>query len=256
MQTKILCISILVIVLIFSNIQASELQIVSDPYPPLGYVNNDGEIVGITVEIIRALLKESGFNGKFRMLPWARAYVLAQTEKNILIYTLVKNDERERLFKLIGPVIQSKYYLYKLKKRNDIQLSSLNDAKKYLIGVVDSYYSHKYLMSQGFQEGENLDKVRSSELNLQKFIAQRFDLIICPEFDFNYQAKKLGYDVNNFEKAYFVTSVDAYIGFSRKTDDEIVKRFGQALKSIRKDKTYDKILNKYRTKTKMRHQGR
>jgi len=248
MQTKILYVSTLVILLTFSNVQASELQIVSDPYPPLGHVNKDGETVGITVDIIRALLKETGIKGNFRMLPWARAYMLAQTDENILIYTLVKNDERERLFKLIGPVIQSKYYLYKLKKRKDIQLAFLNDAEKYLIGVVNNYYSHQYLVSKGFKEGKNLDEVHSSELNFNKFAAERFDLLICTEVSFNYQIKKLGYDLNDFEKAYFVTSVDAYIGFSRKTDDEIVKRFEQALKIIRSNGTYDKISDRYRKK--------
>lgn len=245
-RQKALCISIVVTVLIYSNCWAQELQIVSDPYPPLGYVNKNGEIVGITVEIIRALLKETQINGTFRMLPWARAYKLAQTDENIAIYTLAKNKERERLFKLVGPVIQSKYYLFKLKKRHDIQLDSLSDAEKYLVGVVTDYYSHKYLLSREFKEEKNFEKVHNSELNLRKFAAERVDLLISTEVDFNYQVIELGYDLNHFEKALFVTSADSYIGFSRKTNNEIVKRFEQALDKIRADGTYDKILDRYR----------
>lgn len=252
MRAKIICVSMLIMLMCF-NAQAFELQIISDPYPPLGYVNKDGTIVGLTVDIIKALLKETGIKGRFYMLPWARAYLMAQTDENILIYTLIKNEERERLFNLVGPIIKSEYYLYKLKKRNDIKIDSLNDAKKHLIGVVNDYYSHKYLISQGFKEKKNLDKIHNSALNFKKFIAERFDLLICPEFDFKYQAKKFGYDLNIFEKAYFVTSVDAYIGFSRKTDKKIVKSFKQALINIRANGTYDKISDRYKILTKTQH---
>lgn len=240
------CLSILVTMLTFSNAQALELKIVSDPFPPLGYVNKDGKIVGMAVDIVKALLEETGIDGKFSMLPWARAYHMAKTEENVLIFSLTKTEERERIFKLVGPIFSDKAYLYKLKKRNDIQLSSLNDAKKFYIGVVNKYYSHQYLVSKGFEIGKNLDIVFSPELNFRKFINERFDLMISIETYFNYQVKESGFDPEIFEKALLAMSIENYLGFSAKTDDEIINRFKQALKKIKSDGTFDKIADKYR----------
>jgi len=133
MAKKIQCLFILTVMLNFSNVFALELQIVSDPFPPLGYESKDGEIVGLTVNVIRALLEETEIKGKFGMLPWARAYHIAKTQENILIYSLVKTEERQNIFKLVGPFLHEKAYLYKLKKRKDIQLDSLDDIRKYKV---------------------------------------------------------------------------------------------------------------------------
>ena len=57
------------------------LTIISDPYSPL-----DGKIVGFTIDVIKLLLERTGIQGKFEMYPWARAYKMAQEEKDILIF--------------------------------------------------------------------------------------------------------------------------------------------------------------------------
>jgi len=243
MVKKILCFLVLTIILNFSNVLALELQIVSDPFAPLGYESRDGEIVGLTVDVIRALLEETEIKGKFLMLPWARAYHMAKTEENILIYSLVKTEERQKIFKLVGPFLHERAYLYKLKKRKDIRLDSLDDIWKYRVGVVNEYYAHQYLVSEGFEE--LLDIAVTPELNLKKFIVGRFDLLVYGEVSFNYHIKEKGYDPDIFEKVLYVMLNEKYLAFSQKTDDEIVKRFEQALKRIKLNGTLEKITRKY-----------
>jgi polar amino acid transport system substrate-binding protein len=64
-----------ILFLIFPYLAAAQpLTIVTDPCPPLGYVNKDEEIVGFTVDVIKLLLERTGIEGKFEMYPWARAY--------------------------------------------------------------------------------------------------------------------------------------------------------------------------------------
>ncbi|WP_428605960.1 substrate-binding periplasmic protein [Sedimenticola sp.] len=147
---------------------AQQLTIVSDPYPPLGYVKN-GEIVGFTVELLKELLKRTGIDGTFAMYPWARAYELAQQEKNILIYQLTWTEERDRLFQLVGPVVGDTDALWKLKKREDIVLDSLDDAKQYRVGVVRDYYVHKYLLEHGFEDSKNLEPIHDDDRTLKSW---------------------------------------------------------------------------------------
>jgi polar amino acid transport system substrate-binding protein len=223
---------------------AQQLTIVSDPYPPLGYVK-DGEIVGFTVELLKELLVRTGVDGTFAMYPWARAYAMAKTEKNVLIYQLTWTEERDRLFQLIGPVVGDTDTLWKLKKREDIVLDSLDDAKQYRVGVVRDYYVHQYLLEHGFEEGKNLEPIHDDDLNIKKLVSGRIDLMFLAEFIFRYRIKELGLSNDDFENALPVISNEGYLGFSRQTAPDIVARFERALEEVKADGTYDAIRERY-----------
>ena len=220
------------------------LTIVSDPYPPLGYVQ-DGKIVGLTVDLITLLLQRTGIEGKFAMYPWARAYEMAQKEKDILIYQLTYTEERARLFQLIGPIVGDTDCLWKLKSRTDIVVNNLDEAKKYRIGVVRGYFVHTYLLQHGFEEGKNLEPVHDDELNIKKLVSGRIDMMFLAELIFNYRIKELGYNRDDFEIALPVITNEGYLGFSRQTSPDVVESFKYALEAIKKDGSYNEIMKEY-----------
>lgn len=223
---------------------AQPLTIISDPNPPFDYVK-DGEIVGFTVDLLKLLLKRTGIDGKFEMYPWARAYEMAQKEKDILIYQLSYTEERAHLFQLVGPIIHATDCLWKLKNRKDIVLGNLEDAKYYRVGVVKDYYVHKYLLEKGFKEGMNLEAVHDDDMNVQKLASGRIDLMFIEELIFDYRVKELGYNRDDFENVLSVVSHDAFIGFSRQTSPDVVSRFAEALETMKKDGSYNSLLQKY-----------
>ena len=153
-----------------SLVFGQHLTIISDSSPPLGYVK-DGEIVGVTVDLIKLLLERTGIEGKFVMYPWSRAYRIAQEEKDILIYQLTYTEERARLFQLIGPIVSSTDCLWKLKSRKDIVVKNLEDAKRYRIGVVKDYFVYTYLIQNGFEDGRNLEPIHDDDLNFKKLVS-------------------------------------------------------------------------------------
>ncbi len=224
---------------------AQHLTIITDSYPPLGYVNKDGKIVGFSVDVIKLLLKQTGIEGKFEMYPWARAYEMAQKENDILIYQLTYTNERARLFQLVGPVLSIRYYFFKLKNRKDVVVRNLADAKRYLVGTVRDYFAHRFLLENGFEEGKNLEVTYEDNINLKKLADRRIDLMMLIEITFPYRVRELGYDGNDFEKTLLVYSEDAYIGFSRQTSPITVSRFAKALETIKKDGSYYRILERY-----------
>ncbi len=235
-----------ILFLIFPCLAAAQpLTIISDPYPPLGYVDKDGEIVGFTVDIIRLLLKRTGIEGKFVMYPWARAYEMAQKEKDILIYQLSYSKERERLFHLVGPILHESEYLFKLKDRKDVVVKNLEDAKNYRVGTVRDYFHHRYLLENGFEEGKNLEATHGDDMNIMKLISGRIDLMITSEIAFSYRVKELGYNRDDFQKTISVVSDDSYIAFSRQTSPHVISRFAEMLEAIKKDGSYYRILEKY-----------
>ena len=225
------------------------LTIVSDSSPPLGYVK-DGEIVGVTVDLIKLLLERTGIEGKFVMYPWSRAYRIAQEEKDILIYQLTYTQERARLFQLIGPIVASTDCLWKLKSRKDIVLKNLEDAKRYRIGVVKDYFVYTYLIQHGFEDGKNLEPIHDDDLNFKKLVSGRIDMMFLADIVFHQRLNELGYNRDHFEKALPVIQNEGYLGFSRMTSPDVVKRFEKALQDAKMDGSYDRIMGEYGAREK------
>ena len=76
--------------------------------------------------------------------------------KNILIYSIGRSPEREKLFKWIDIISPYEVYFYKLKSRKDISIKNLEDAKKYRIGGVNNDIRTQYLLGKGFSKDSNI----------------------------------------------------------------------------------------------------
>ena len=77
-----------------SIISGETLTIVTEDYPPYNYMEN-GRITGFSTEIVEAIVRKAGLQGIPKMYPWARAYMMVQNDKDVLIYTITRNQERE-----------------------------------------------------------------------------------------------------------------------------------------------------------------
>ena len=61
---------------------AEEITIVTENFPPFNYEEpTTGKIAGLGTEIVQAVLEEVSVQANIMLLPWARAYKMAQREK-------------------------------------------------------------------------------------------------------------------------------------------------------------------------------
>ena len=211
------------------------IQAVTYEWPPYNYREN-GEITGLSKEVVEAVLARAGLRSSFGIYPWPRAVMMAKTKKNVLIYTLRRIPERESLYKWVGPITPpASSYLYRLKRRNDIVIESLDDTRRYVIGVVKGDSMHQHLLSRGFLEGRNLDVVSKEVLNLKKLFRGRIDLVVWTELTLPLKASAAGLCYNQLEKALVLwrDGEGYYSAFSRQTPDAVVERARIALEQIR-----------------------
>ena len=122
---------------------------------------------------VEGLLTKSRVDYSVSFEPWKRAYLKAQANHNTLIYPIARDLIRETRFEWIGRLIPVSYYLFRLAGRNDITVSSLNDAKSWRMGVVNEHIHHQYLKKSGFI---NLQPVNSNQQNLHKLLLDRIDI--------------------------------------------------------------------------------
>jgi polar amino acid transport system substrate-binding protein len=237
--------ALLILGLITGVVGAQEITVVTEEFPPFSYTEN-GEITGASTEIVRATLAKAGIQANIRVYPWARAYWMASEQKNVLIYTLARTPEREELFKWIGPIVPPiRAALFKLKKRTDIVLTSLDDAKQYDIGVVKNDGGHQILLQYGFEDKKNLFPVTKGEQNIQKLLAERIDLFFSDSLFVMMKTKELGLPVEQIEEVFLAMEVENYMAFSEQTSDELVERVRTAFEQLKADGTVEAIIDTY-----------
>ncbi len=222
-----------------------KITVFTEEWAPFNYLEN-GKVTGISVDIAREMMKMTGITGEIEVVPWARAYTQALTRENVMIFTMARTEEREDKFNWIGKVGEKKMYFFKLKSRKDIELKSVEAAKRYMTGVVNNDVSEMELLKRGFKHGENLDKAVTEDVNVRKFFSKRVDLLLGAEEDTMYLCKKLKYSYSEIQRLnVIVYDGEYYIAFSKETSEEIVEKFRRAFSELQKNGFYSKIRDKY-----------
>jgi len=226
-----------------SAARASDLLIVTEELPPYNY-QEDGVAKGMSTEVVQAVLAETGLEADILFYPWARSYLMAQTRKNTLIYSMARIPEREELFEWVGIVCPIRTSFFKLASNTDIELNTLDDARKYLIGVTLKNVNHIYLDSKGFT---NLELESQDITNMRKLALGRIELMPFAEASFFYQVRRDGMDPSIFEPVYTLDdlSLHLYMAFSKSSDPDLVERFRVALQTIKDNGVYDDIMMRY-----------
>lgn len=224
------------------------ITVVTEELPPYN-MTVDGQLTGMSTEVVRAVLEEAGLEGHFQSMPWARAYDIALNSPNVLIYSIARTPRREALFKWVGSLAASDWYLFSLPGRQ-FDLKSLEDARGYQIATVKQDVGEQYLISRGFLIGRNLQSSNRYEHNYEKLKAGRVDLWISNELNAHYLVRQA--TGNPDETAVAQLAIDDLGGadglnlaFSRDTPDELVERVRQALERVRADGRYDAIARRW-----------
>jgi polar amino acid transport system substrate-binding protein len=84
-----------------TTVYSDNVIIVTENYPPYSY-EQEGEITGISTDIVKCIMDESGLEYKIEVLPWARAYEMALNKDDVLIYSIMRIPEHETLFNWIA----------------------------------------------------------------------------------------------------------------------------------------------------------
>ncbi|WP_349254552.1 MULTISPECIES: transporter substrate-binding domain-containing protein [unclassified Pseudomonas] len=227
---------------------AGPIRIVTEELPPYN-MTQDGKMTGMSTEVVQAVLKEVNVQADIQSMPWARAYDLALHDPDVLIYSITRTAEREPLFKWVGTIAASRWYLYS-SSSHPITLMDLDDARDWQTATVNEDVGEQYLMGNRFLIGRQLQSSNRYELNYQKLRTGHVDLWISDELNADYLARQAGDDPKEtLVPSLRIPELEAAGGFSMAfsvgTSDATVQLFQQGLKAIRENGTYDAIARKW-----------
>ncbi len=219
---------------------AAELTAYAEESPPYHYLKN-GEVTGISAEVLQAACARAKIACDLQIVPWARAYALATTTPNTLIFSIVRRADREKSFIWLSPIATETMWIY---GRDDSPaITSPSQLKTRRIGVINGSSAIAELHNAGIRDAI-IDVANSTEGNLRKLEARHLDYIVST--DTRIDAAKAKFDIRlNLVKATRLSEVTSYYAISNGSDPRLVAAIKSALAEVSASNLRDRITAKY-----------
>lgn len=219
----------------------AELRILTEPGPPTAFME-DGELRGFGVDVVHELIERTGASAQIEMMPWTRAYTLAQRGPIVALFAMVRTPERESRFQWVGPILHGKVRFYSLKS-SGMQVDSLDDvAASGPLAVPKQWYSYEALQAKGLQ---NLYGVPTPQTMVTLFAHGRGNLILLEDILLRDMLAPAGLEPADVQPQMVFMESSYYIAFSRDTDPAIVAAWQEALAEMRRDGSFSAIFRQW-----------
>lgn len=210
--------------------QAPPIRAVTETTP---YTSIEGgKVVGSATEVVELTLQRAGLKDyTVHLYPWARAYDMALKEPNVLIFLIARTPARESQFRWVGEIMKIQYHLYRLKS-NVLDVSSLESAKTFTIGVMRDDVRQQYLRAKGFKQlvvsAQPLD-------NFRKLLSGQVDLVPLTTGDARLMCQQAAFDCAGLERVLTLEEISAglYMAYSLQTPLEVAQRTQQAFDRLK-----------------------
>lgn len=236
------------LILFINSVHGNPLRFVGEQSAPFVFLDERQQPTGVLVEITQALIAETKIDASIELIPWARAYEIALTEPNVILISLLKTTDRQAQFQWIGKVHEAKANMFRLKKRGDIQLTSLIQAKSLRIASVRGYGSSDFLLENGFVEWDNLVLVTRPEQLWDMLYRDRVDLVLYNTEAGKYEASQFGHDPDELVNALSIPelTLDLFLATGLATSTPTVQQLQTGLQSLQTKGTVDQIKQEWK----------
>ena len=236
-----LALFIVVLCMVPAWCQAQTIQAVTE-ITPYTYVEGT-KVAGTATEVVELTLQRAGLTDyTLRLYPWARAYDMALKEPGVLIFLIARTAARESQFRWTGEIMKIQYHLYRLKSR-PLNITTLESAKAYTIGVMRDDVRQQYLRSKGFERlvvsAQPLD-------NFRKLLRGQVDLVPLTTGDAGLLCQQAPFDCAGLERVLTLDEASAglYMAYSLQTPPDVVQRTQQAFDRLKAEGVVQRIMER------------
>ncbi|MYM25612.1 transporter substrate-binding domain-containing protein [Duganella sp. FT135W] len=218
---------------------AAPLTIITEHSPPASMRGPDGVITGRATDKIREMMTRTGTEYTLDLLPWKRAFLMAQTHGQTCLYSTSRTPDRETMFKWVGPTDEAEWQFWG-RADHSFPLNTLDDARKLRIGTYLGDARDEYLRSRGF----NVEAVSNDLVNPQKLLLNRIDLwAVAIRNGASYPGHPDWSD--KVVPLMVFHRVKVYLACNPSVPDEQIDKLNAALAEMRRDGTLTRIDRKY-----------
>jgi polar amino acid transport system substrate-binding protein len=223
------------------------VQVVTHQYYPYQYEEN-GELKGFVAAIVKEAFKRMDQPVSIKLYPFPRAHKMVRNGDADGIFTVAKTPERATFAHFPREVLI--WQTMALFVKADSPLGFDGDFTKlrdYRIGVI---YKYRYgnVFDDVVDNGTlaNIKPANSAESNVQMLVADRLDYWVSNRELAAFVLNKLRLTEAVRELKPAVQTLPTYLMFSKKRNTAALsRRFGEELRKMRADGSYDKIIADY-----------
>ncbi len=236
-------ISVLLCLLLSAPARADYYQVVTEEWAPYNYSEN-GQLTGMTTEIVRAIMKVTGHEFTIVLAPSMRASHILKMRPRTIMYSMFRTPEREHLYKWVGPILEESIHPYQLATATPVtSLEQLLHAPQ--ITTRHAGLLPDMLQSLGFK---NLDKSATESVQLYRMLLNGRTGIIIGDTAAGvaYQSRQLNIASGTLRQVPLeLYRSSLYIAFSRDCEDELVASWASALETLRQSGELERIQQRY-----------
>ncbi len=240
---KITWILFLLCSLLYLPAQAQEINVVANIWPP--YVDESLPDGGLAMKIVKTALQRAGYTPNIRIEKWEKALAGSKLGVYDVVGAVWKTQQRKKKLLYSQPYLKNNI-VFVANAKSQFEYNKLTDLHGMLVGILNEYaYDEKFMKDPQILKfkanrlTQNLIAVQNGKLDLA-VADKRLALYELEHFMGNNQ-KDFRFLSNN------LTTRNLYIAapVANKESKTIINKFNQGLAAIKKDGTYQKILNSY-----------
>lgn len=241
------CLSVVLLCFCFSITATTDqptLRVVTELSPPHQTVKN-GQVDGVSTQIVLATLKQAGLDSRIEVYPWARAFYIATSTPNVLIYNMARTPEREAEFHWIGPVANYRLGLVRLTERTDLNPNHIKDLGSAVIAVQRDDFSYHWLKQQGMKVGKELQLSTDIIESWRLLLNAKVDYVVDDEAALALMEKQLLLPEGMTRYVLAIPQLEqkTYLALSKNSDAELVKKLQQAHVEVQKTQLYQDVMS-------------
>jgi len=229
---------------------ACELTARINSFPPKKFVDSEGNLAGLEVEIIRAVEQQSGHCINLIEAPWGRSIELLKSGQLDLILNFSHSKEREKFTHYIGPyglevmaLMVNDYVKFPMENLEDLQhfKGHIGREKNSWQG---NTFAHLFETNKKFKE--RFVEVTSHPQKLAMLKAGRISGAIVQRINASHLIKTSN-EYKDFKLLPFdINTTEVYIGASKKTvNSAMAAHLQKTVETLKTNGVLDNIWRKY-----------
>jgi polar amino acid transport system substrate-binding protein len=222
---------------------AATLQIVANSYPP--FTDQNLAYNGLATDLVTTALSRAGFASEYHEVPWARAIEGLQHDRYDLTVATWFAPERAVYGQFSEPYLINKIRFIG-KKGSKIEFKQLSDLQPYLFSVVRGY-----AYAPAFDSDARLQKypVNSFASAARMVALGRVQLTLEDEMvaqhAFNNELRDIREQLEFLPKPLSESPLHILVRRTHPQHQQIVEGFNAAIRAMRKDGTYQMIVQRH-----------
>ena len=211
-------------------------------YAPFELQNEKGEIVGFSIDLLRAIAAKAGIEVKFINTPWEGIFnTLAQGDRDLLISSITITDERRQSMDFSNPYFDAQQLIA---VPETSKITKFGDLKTLKVGVQTGTTGDEVVSKLLGKTNTNIKRFESTPLALKELEAGGVDAVVADNgVVINYVANNT---VSKFRTVNDAAFAPEQYGIAvKKGNDEMLAKINKGLADIKADGTYEKIYSQY-----------